>query len=78
MAVAVKIKCEDVVVALKQIGLTVTANAIAQRLGTDSRAVATAVRAAVNDGRVKITFPKRGGGPAYYRFVRITPVKKDQ
>jgi hypothetical protein len=43
---------DDCVVALKKLGGGVTAKAIAAELGTTSRAVATAMRTPLNDGRV--------------------------
>lgn len=66
-----KITCEDAVRALKNEGLSTTAKCLAQHLpGSDSRAVATALRKAVKDGRVTWTFKK---GIAFYRFKRLTP-----
>jgi len=47
-----------------------TAKAIADYLFTDSRAVATALRAATDDGRVHVMYK---GGIAQYRFTRLTP-----
>jgi len=71
----VKITCKDAVLFLKKRGLSTTAESIALAMthagcATTSRAVATALRSAVNDGRVTITF-RRGRG--FYRFVRLTP-----
>lgn len=71
-----KITCEQVVLALKAHRLSTTAASIAARMGTDSRAVATAVRAAVKDGRVTRHYKKAGKGQqvcAYYRFMRLKP-----
>jgi hypothetical protein len=66
-----KITCEDAVRALKIHGLSTTAKCLAQFLpGADSRAVATALRKATNDGRVNIRYTKKG--IAFYRFVRLT------
>ena len=62
-----------VVQALKALGRTVPVAEIAHQLGTaDTRAIATAARKPAADGRIRITFPKRGAG-ARYRFVRLTP-----
>ncbi|MES2347076.1 MAG: hypothetical protein V4641_05835 [Pseudomonadota bacterium] len=73
-----KITCNDVVMALKSWGLTITAVGIAEILNTDSRSVATAARAAVKDGRITITYRKPGKGQqscGFYRFVRLTAKK---
>lgn len=64
-----KITCEDAVLMLKKLKLSNQAKNIAARLGTDSRAVATALRAAVKDGRVSINYKK---GIGFYRFKRLT------
>ena len=64
-----KITCQDAVLALKQRGLSTPAKDIAEMLGTDSRAVATALRSATKDGRVTSTHRK---GIAFYRFKRLT------
>lgn len=69
-----KITCEDAVRVLKEFRTNQTARTVADALKTDSRNVATALRAAVNDGRVKMSFPK-SLGVAVYRFVRLTPRK---
>ena len=42
---------------------------------TDSRAVATALRKPVDDGRVKIRYDRGLGLGASYKFVRSTPAK---
>ena len=65
-----KITADDAVKALKKHGLTTTAKVVAQLLDTDPRAVATALRLPVNDGRVSRRFKK---GIAWYRFNRLTP-----
>jgi hypothetical protein len=65
-----KIKAEDAVLALKKISTSQSAKFVAERLGTDSRAVATALRGPVADGRVGITY-RYGGGIALYRFKRL-------
>lgn len=65
-----KITCADAVLELKKLRVTATAKVIAERLNTDSRAVATSLRKAVADGRVSITFRK---GIGRYRFKRMTP-----
>lgn len=64
-----RITCNDAVLALKAIGRSVPAKEIATHLGTDSRAVATALRDAVTDGRVTISYRKNIG---LYRFKRLT------
>lgn len=76
---AEKITGEMVVRALKEIGRTESAKAIAQKLGTtDTRAIATALRAPVADGRVTINYRHRKAmrGVALYRFVRLTAKEK--
>jgi hypothetical protein len=67
-----KITCADAVLALKKMGVASPAKNIAARLGTDSRAVATALRGAVADGRVTIAY-RRGIGS--YRFKRLSARK---
>lgn len=67
-----KITTAQAVQALKAIGLSSTAQLIASRMGTDSRAVATALRGAVRDGRVTITYRK---GIGWYRFKRLLPLR---
>ena len=58
---------------LKHHRISMTAKQIAESLGTgDSRAVATALRKPVEDGRVKINYKRGLGFGAYYRFVRLT------
>lgn len=64
-----RISDADVVRALKEIKVSTTARDIAAKLGADSRAVATAARKAVADGRITINHK---GGVALYRFVRLT------
>ncbi len=69
----------DAVVATKMLAHSTTAKNIAadmsERTGAaiTSRAVATALRAAVADGRVTLTYRK---GRGFYRFVRLTPKVK--
>lgn len=62
------ITATDCVQALKKRKLSTSASALAAWIGTDSRAVATALRGPVRDGLVTISF-KRGIG--FYRFVRL-------
>ena len=58
---------------LKHHGVNMTAKEIAGSLGMgDSRAVATALRKPVDDGRVKISYKRGLGLGAQYRFVRLT------
>ena len=66
-----KITAEQCVMALKRRDLRTTARALADYLGTDSRAVATALRKPVKDGRVKIRYTRGLGFGAEYRFVRL-------
>lgn len=65
-----KITCNDVVSELKNIKTLVTAKYLAERLNTDSRSVATALRKATEDGRVYRRFKN---GLFWYRFTRMTP-----
>lgn len=66
------INAHNVVLTLKLAGRAMDARTIAELLGgTDSRAVATAARKPVADGRIKIRYP-RGLNRALYRFVRMT------
>jgi hypothetical protein len=65
-----KITCEDAVLELKKVKVLMPAKWIAEKLGTDSRAVATALRKATADGRVYVRYRK---GIAEYRFTRLTP-----
>ena len=65
-----KVTCEQVVRMLKEIGVSTTAKHVAERMGTSSRAVATALRAATEDKRVSFRYKK---GICWYRFVRFTP-----
>lgn len=67
-----RITCEDAVLALKKRQLSTPAYCLCEVLDADSRAVATALRAAVKDGRVTISYRK---GRGYYRFVRLSPRK---
>lgn len=67
-----KITTADAVLALKKRGTAHHASALAADLGCTSRAVATALRAAVADGRVTMRFTKQSAGAAFYRFVRLT------
>ncbi|MCA2999850.1 MAG: hypothetical protein ING75_14735 [Rhodocyclaceae bacterium] len=66
-----KVKCEEVVLALKRNKNSMTAKNLAKVLGTSSRAIATALRTAVEDGRVSINY-KLLRNTALYRFVRLT------
>lgn len=77
---AAKIDCEDAVRVLKSAGRSITARCVASALNTSSRAVATALRAAVKDGRVSIRY---GAARSYtgaklqvalYRFKRLAPL----
>ena len=71
-----KITGQMCVEALKNIGCYCTAKDLATHLGgTDSRAVATALRKPVDEGRVKRTFKRGLGLGAQYKFLRLT-VKK--
>lgn len=65
-----KVTCEEIVLALKKHGLSITAKGKAAHVGTSSRAVGSALRKAEKDGRVARTFKK---GLAWYRFKRLTP-----
>ena len=68
-----KITGDMVVRALKELGRSVQVVHIAQHLGTtDTRAIATAARKPAADGRIRVTYKKRGA-TAWYRFVRLTP-----
>lgn len=64
-----KVTAEQCVRALKEIGLSTPAARLAERMGTTSRAVATALRQPCHDGRVSWNFRK---GVAWYRFVRLS------
>lgn len=64
-----KLTTADAVRALQKLRLSSSAAIVAAHLGTTSRAVATALRSAVADGRVRRRFTK---GIAWYRFVRLT------
>lgn len=60
----------DAVLALKARRTAHPASALALDLGVTSRAVATALRGAVSDGRVTMQFKK---GLALHRFRRLKP-----
>jgi hypothetical protein len=71
-----KINGQMCVEALKVIGCYTTAADLAKFIGwTDSRAVATALRKPVDEGRVKIRYKRGLGLGAHYKFVRLS-VKK--
>lgn len=71
MAKRITITGDQVVAVLKQLGTAQTAASIAANMiGTDSRAVATALRQPVDDGRVSRTW-RRSKQQASYRFVRL-------
>jgi hypothetical protein len=74
-AMTKKITGDDCVQCLKTLSKGGTAAEIAFLLNTDSRAVATALRKPVNDGRVKINYSRGLGMGATYKFVRSTPAK---
>lgn len=64
---------KDVVQAARAIGKSCTAKDIAAWIGgTDSRAVATAARKPVDDGRITRRYAK-SANVAQYRFKRLTP-----
>jgi len=65
-----KVTAEQCVRALKTHGLSSSAKVISQFVDADSRAVATAMRQPVRDGRVTITWKR---GIAFYRFKRLKP-----
>lgn len=67
-----RITASDCVLALKLHKLSINAAALADIMGTDSRAVATALRKPTSDGRVSIHYKK---GIGWYRFVRMSPKK---
>lgn len=73
-----KITTGDAVLALRALRTSHPARLIASYMnahgfpGVDSRAVATALRGAVKDGRVTCNYRKRGAD-ASWRFVRLTP-----
>jgi predicted transcriptional regulator len=69
MSTAKTITAEDCVLALKARKTAHTASDIAGDLGSTSRAVATALRMPVKDGRISARFTKEG--VMYYRFVRL-------
>lgn len=68
------ITAEDVVRGLKSGKRSMPAKIIGEWLGTDSRAVATALRKPVKDGRVSCTYRR---GIAWYRFKRLKPKLPD-
>lgn len=70
------ITCNEAVLELKKIRRSTTAKELADRMNTDSRAVATALRKATEDGRVAIIYGRRRG-IGLYRFKRLTP-KQDE
>jgi hypothetical protein len=66
---------DDVVLAVKALARSVPATEIAHWLRSDTRSVATALRAPVKDGRVTITYRRGAKGEqrrGFYRFVRWT------
>jgi hypothetical protein len=65
-----KITGEMCVQALKTSEQSITASEIAQLVGSDSRAVATALRKPVRDGRVKIMYKRGLGLGAHYCYLR--------
>lgn len=66
----------DIVVALQRLKRTVTAKEIAEELGTDdTRAIATAARKPVEDGRITRRYPRKHA-VAVYRFVRFSPTSR--
>jgi len=71
--IARKITAQMCVEALKAVGKSIPAKELADFMTrTDSRAVATALRKPVRDGRVKIMYKRGLGLGAHYRFVRMT------
>lgn len=73
-----KVTAEDVVLALKAIGRTVSVKCISKELGgADTRAIATAARKPAADGRIRVRY-KGPGQQAWYRFVRLTPRPKGE
>jgi hypothetical protein len=65
----VNITADDCVRMLKWLKTAHAASDVAIHLGSTSRAVATALRQPVKDGRVACRFMKTG--IAHYRFVRL-------
>lgn len=68
----------QVVLALQAMKRSVPATEIAEYIGyTDARAVATAARQPVKDGRITMTYRKPKGDKlqrrGFYRFVRLKP-----
>lgn len=66
---------QDLIEALKAHRHSDIAKNIAERMGTDSRAVATGMRGLVKNGCVSWSFKK---GLAYYRLVRVKPLPKKE
>jgi hypothetical protein len=72
---------DECVLMLKRLGHSTTAKGLARCLSstwlvTDSRAVATALRQPVKDGRVTRRYKRPAPGEqvcAFYRFVRLKP-----
>lgn len=62
------ISSDDVVYACRMLRTSQKATTIARFLGTTTRAVATAARVPIADGRLKTSYK---GGLARYRFVRM-------
>lgn len=56
--------------------LSFTAKLLGEFLGTDSRAVATALRKFTRSGQVRIRYYKGMGYGAHYKFARISPKTK--
>jgi hypothetical protein len=71
-----KITGQMCVEALKAVGKALPAKELADFITrTDSRAVATALRKPVDDGRVKIMYKRGLGFGAHYKFVRMKGAK---
>lgn len=71
--IARKITAQMCVEALKAVGKSIPAKELADFITrTDSRAVATALRKPVHDGRVKMIYNRKNRGVWTYRFVRMT------
>lgn len=66
----------EAVAAIKAIGRNATAKEIGEWFGTDSRAVATAMRGPTSDGRVTIYYGK-GSKPATYRYRSDEPAGRE-
>lgn len=66
-----KVTGDDVVLALKALKRSVPIREISAHLGgAGSRAIATAARGPMSDGRITVRYPRRGSA-AVYRFVRL-------